>query len=261
MDPNVVGSSSFGILWSQQTSNSQETFFAKPLTYTLNGGSEMVITASSMNIVRIHDARTGNLIASRQLMPPFLQRDIGCNDIPNYIGITGTPIIDPETNILYLFAKGYRGEAASGGVANGVYKMYALELPTLADTPGFPYLMDGNRADNDPTRYFVGGTVLQRPALATVNGAILVAFGGHCDLFNYTGMVAAVSKQAGVGVLGYAPTRPPSFLGVSPSYSTNLQIECLLWKLPRVPRPLNRWTCLPKKVARLAYGKVAWASQ
>ncbi|KAM7209387.1 WSC domain containing protein [Naviculisporaceae sp. PSN 640] len=202
MDLNVVGSASFGILWQRQATNDQETFFAKPLTYTLNGGSEMVITASTMNFVRIYDSKTGNLIASRQLMPPFLQRDIGCNDIANYIGITGTPIIDPATDILYLFAKGYRGEAASGGVANGVYKMYALQLPTLADVPGFPYLMDGNRADNDPTRYFVGGTVLQRPALAMANGAILVAFGGHCDLFNYTGMVAAVSKQPGVGVLG-----------------------------------------------------------
>lgn len=204
MDPNVVGSSSFGILWQKQATNNQEQFFAKPLVYTLNGGSEMVITASSMNFVRIYDSKTGNLIASRQLMPPFLQQDIGCNDISNYIGITGTPIIDPATDTLYLFAKGYRGEAASGGLANGVYKMYALQLPTLADVPGFPYLMDGNRADNDPTRYFVGGTVLQRPALATANGAILVAFGGHCDLFNYTGMVAAVSKQPGVGVLGFA---------------------------------------------------------
>ncbi|KAM7222882.1 wsc domain containing protein [Rhypophila decipiens] len=206
MDPNVVASSSFGILWSQRTTNTQEEFFAKPLTYTLNGGSEMVITASTMNIVRIHDAKTGNLIASRQLMPPFLQRDIGCNDIANNIGIVGTPIIDPETDIMYLFAKGYRGEAASGGIANGIYRMYALELPTLADAPGFPYLMDGNRADNDASRYFVGGTVLQRPALATINGAILVAFGGHCDLFNYTGMVAAVSKEPGVGVLGMFAT-------------------------------------------------------
>ncbi|KAK3330104.1 WSC domain-containing protein [Apodospora peruviana] len=202
MDPNVVGSPSFGILWQQTMPNDKETWFAKPLTYTLNGGTEMVITASNLNNVRIHDAKTGNLIASRQLMPPFLQSDIGCADIPNYIGVTGTPVIDPATDIVYMFAKGYRGGAAGGGVAKGIYQMYALKLPTLADAPGFPVLMDGNRADNDPTRYFVGGTVLQRPALATLNGAILVAFGGHCDLFNYTGFVAAVSKTPGDGVVG-----------------------------------------------------------
>lgn len=100
MDPNVVGSSSFGILWTQTMSDSVETWYAKPLVYTLTGGSEMVITASNENYVRIHDSKTGNLIASRQLNAPFLQSDIGCADIPNYIGVTGTPIIDPATDTL-----------------------------------------------------------------------------------------------------------------------------------------------------------------
>ena len=49
-------------------------------------------------------------------------------------------------------------------------------------------------------RYFVGGTVLQRPSLTMVNGAVIGAFGGHCDLFNYTGMLVAVSTTPGVGV-------------------------------------------------------------
>jgi iron transport multicopper oxidase len=100
MDPNVVGSSSFGILWQQSTTDSKETWYAKPLTYTLTGGSEMVITASNENNVRIYDAKNGTLIASRQLNPPFLQADIGCNDIPNYIGVTGTPLIDPATDTM-----------------------------------------------------------------------------------------------------------------------------------------------------------------
>jgi len=49
-------------------------------------------------------------------------------------------------------------------------------------------------------RYFVGGTVLQRPGLAAVGNIIVGGFGGHCDNFNYTGMLVAVSKTAGVGV-------------------------------------------------------------
>jgi iron transport multicopper oxidase len=101
MDPNVVGGSSFGILWQQAGSSNLESWYAKPLTYTINGGREMVITASNMNNVRIHDSKNGTLIASRQLYPPFLQSDIGCGDIPNYIGVTGTPIIDPATDIMY----------------------------------------------------------------------------------------------------------------------------------------------------------------
>ena len=100
MDPNVVSSPSFGILWQQKMPISTETWYAKPLVYTLDGGSEMLITASNMNNIRVHDAKTGTVLASRQLTPPFLQSDIGCADIPNYIGVTGTPIIDPATNIM-----------------------------------------------------------------------------------------------------------------------------------------------------------------
>lgn len=201
MDPNVVGGSSFGVRWTFQSTSNTETWYAKPLTYTLSGGSEMVITASNQNIVRVFDSQNGTLLAQRTLNPPFLQSDIGCGDIPNYIGVTGTPIIDPTTNIIYMIAKGYKGGATSGGIANGIYQMYALNLPSLTDAPGFPVLLDGHSADNDPTRYFVGGVVLQRPSLTTLNGVIVAGFGGHCDLFNYTGMLVSVSKTPGVGVV------------------------------------------------------------
>ncbi|RKU48393.1 hypothetical protein DL546_009359 [Coniochaeta pulveracea] len=201
MDPNVVGGSSFGILWQTQVENSLETWYAKPLTYTVNGGREMVITASNMNIVRIHDSKNGTLIAQRQVQLPFLTSDLGgCNDIPNYIGITGTPIIDPATDIVYMVAKGYKDGSGSGGMANAAYRMHALQLPSLQPAPGFPVTIEGP-ADNGPERYFIAGVVLQRPSLATVNGAVLAAFGGHCDGFNYTGVIASVSKTPGVGLL------------------------------------------------------------
>ena len=48
--------------------------------------------------------------------------------------------------------------------------------------------------------YFVGGTVLNRPGLAMIGNTVIGGFGGHCDNFNYTGMLVAVSKTPGVGV-------------------------------------------------------------
>lgn len=78
--------------------------------------------------------------------------------------------------------------------------MYAVKLPSLADVSGFPVLIDGHSANNDPTRYFLGGTVLQRPGLAMLGNTIVAGFGGHCDHWNYTGMLVAVSKTPGVGV-------------------------------------------------------------
>ncbi|KAB5549639.1 hypothetical protein GE09DRAFT_180398 [Coniochaeta sp. 2T2.1] len=209
LDPNVVGGSSFGILWSM-TGAQNEVWYAKPLTYTQNGGREMVVTASNMNNVRVHDSKNGTLLASRQLYPPFLQSDLGCGDIPNFIGVTGTPIINPATDIVYMMAKGYENGAASGGMPNCIYKLHALQLPSLTDVPEFPVQIDGHNADNDPTRYFVGGTVLQRPSLTSLNGAVIAAFGGHCDLFNYTGMLVSVSKTPGIGVVSlYAMAASP----------------------------------------------------
>ena len=35
---------------------------------------------------------------------------------------------------------------------SGIYKFYAVDILTLEDKPGFPVLIDGNFADNDPTR-------------------------------------------------------------------------------------------------------------
>lgn len=47
-----------------------------------------------------------------------------------------------------------------------------------------------------------------------INGVVIGGFGGHCDLFNYTGMLVAVSTSSGVGVTSiYAmeasPGAPP----------------------------------------------------
>ena len=48
--------------------------------------------------------------------------------------------------------------------------------------------------------YFVGGTVNQRASLTSIGNTVIAGFGGHCDNFNYTGMLVAVSKTTGVGV-------------------------------------------------------------
>ena len=121
MQPAIVGSTSFGILW---TNNylPKEKWYAKPLVYTPPGQKQLVFIASSQNWIRTVDAVTGAPIKSRQVQPPFLQSDIGCTDIPDTIGITGTPVIDPTTNTAYFFAKGYRDNAVSGGLAKGTYK-------------------------------------------------------------------------------------------------------------------------------------------
>jgi hypothetical protein len=166
------------------------------LTYTpLAGGPQLLFLASSQNYIRTLNAATGALINSRQVATPFLQSDVACTDIAGTIGIIGTPVIDPKTDIVYFFAKTYIPNyrvAGATGVANGVYYFYAVNINTLADVSGFPILVDGTVAQNNPKAYFVGGVQLQRPSLTQIGSVVYGAFGAHCDLFNYTGIVMGV---------------------------------------------------------------------
>lgn len=130
MQPAIVSSPSFGILWTN-TYLAKEKWYAKPLVYTPPGKKQLVFIASTRNYIRTLDAVTGALINQRQVMPPFLQSDLGCTDIPDYIGIVGTPVIDPSTDTAYFFAKGYRGEDSSGGVAKGIYKYIWTKVKPL----------------------------------------------------------------------------------------------------------------------------------
>lgn len=110
-------------------------------------------------------------------------------------GITGTPTIDINTDIVYFYAKTYipnRLVPGNTGVQNGVYYFYAVSITTLQDVPGFPILVDGSQYDNDPRRYFIGGTTLQRPSLLQLGNTIYGSFGGICDLYNYTGSTIGI---------------------------------------------------------------------
>ncbi|KAL8701364.1 MAG: hypothetical protein Q9224_000535 [Gallowayella concinna] len=194
MDPAVVDSTEFGLLWSTKFNN-LEKFYAKPLVYTpLAGCPQIVFIASSQNWIRTMDAKTGAPLNARQVHIPFLQADIGCTDIPDTIGIIGTPIIDPKTDIAYFFSKTYIPNfrtAGNTGIFNGVYYFHGVNVNSLQDVFP-PVLIDGSQSDNAPAKYFIGGVILQRPALAQIGSVVYAGFGGHCDLFNYTGLVIGV---------------------------------------------------------------------
>ncbi|KAH6692719.1 hypothetical protein F5X68DRAFT_250938 [Plectosphaerella plurivora] len=222
MDPGVVGSSNFRTLWEFASDDTNELFLAKPLIYTPPGGSELIITSSEKNIIRIFDAKSGTLVKQRQLQEPFRREHTNCGDIPNFVGITGTPIIDPATSIMYVMSKGYR-EGVEQDTISGIYKLFAIHVPSLEDATGFPTLIDGHNADNDRSKYFIGGVALQRPSLTEVNGHIVAGFGSHCGRWNYTGYLVAVSKQPNVGVTSIWATE--SAPGAPSPVSGNISTE------------------------------------
>lgn len=198
MDPAIVSGGSFGQLWKYKTpaytsGAGDEQFYAKPLIYTPPSyGRQILLAFSQQNRLFVLDAVNGTVLAFRDMNeegePPFNIADFdgNCNDISDTVGITGTPILDPDTETVYFWAKSY-AEGYTSGVYNARYRFHAVDALTLEERAGFPTLLDGHTADNDATRYFQAGIQLQRPSLNLLNGVVYAGFGGHCDMFNYTG--------------------------------------------------------------------------
>lgn len=206
MDPAVVGSNQFGQVFQTQLPGvwvgAAEQVFSQPLVYTPSGSSKQyVYFATTQNNVYKLDAKTGQIVASRNLHIPFLTSDLdGCVDINPTIGITATGVIDPSTDTLYLTSKTYvdqtGGQTAQGRPA-GRYYVHALNVNDLSERPNFPVSLEGLIARNTPDRMFQGGIHHQRPALLQQGNFIYAGFASHCVQYNFTGWIIGWDKTSG----------------------------------------------------------------
>lgn len=100
IDPSVVGSSQFGQLWKAVLPGNYrgytEQLYSQSLIYTLNDGIQYVFVSTTQNNVYKINAKTGAIVASRNLHVPFLTADLdACVDISPTVGVTATGVIDP----------------------------------------------------------------------------------------------------------------------------------------------------------------------
>jgi uncharacterized protein (TIGR03437 family) len=104
------------------------------------------------------------------------ESDVGCPVIPE-LGISGTPVIDPESGTIYLIA--YTKE--SGG--QYVYRLHAIDVTSGADRPESP-------VEIQPAG-FVPLLHKQRTALLLTNGVVYSSWSGNCDDGTYHGWLMA----------------------------------------------------------------------
>ncbi|KAI4287646.1 MAG: hypothetical protein L6R35_003099 [Caloplaca aegaea] len=203
MDPSVVGSAEFDQLWTSKLpgnyKGTAEQIFHQPLVYTLDDGIQYVFIATSQNNVYKINAKTGTIVASRNLHIPFLTQEVvPCLDINPNIGVTGTGVIDPSTDTWYLAAKTYEDQTDQvKGLDNGRYFFHAIDVNTLAEKPNFPKPIEGTVAKNNPRRVFQSGKHLQRPALLLSGQYVYAGFASHCVQYNFTGWVMGWDKTSG----------------------------------------------------------------
>jgi hypothetical protein len=215
MDPGVVGSAQFGLLyktllpgtWPINGQNVTEQIFSQPLVYTGSDGVQYVYIATTQNNVYKMNAKTGVVVLSRNLHRPFLASDLGtCVDINPTIGVTATGVIDPDTDTLYLTAKTYIDQSATGptGRPNGRYYLHAISTIDLSERANFPVNLEGMVATNNPVRTFNGGIHHQRPALLHVGQYLYAGFASHCVQYNFTGWIVGWDKTSGALVEQFA---------------------------------------------------------
>ena len=218
MDPSVVGGDSFGQLWrAALPGNFQgigaEQIFSQPLVYTLSDGIQYVYIATTQNNLYKINAKTGDIIASRNIHVPFLTADLdGCVDINPTVGVTATGVIDPDTGIWYLTAKTYSDAFQNGafsktnppGRLNGRYYFHAINTADLSEVNGFPKLIDGLQFRNNPNRMFIGGNQHARPGMLQVGDFIYTGWASHCVKWNFTGAVIGFHRTTGAVVEAFA---------------------------------------------------------
>jgi chitodextrinase len=114
-----------------------------------------------------------------------------CCDISPEIGITGSPVIDPSTNTLYVVAK---TKEVVAGATNYFHRLHSLDIATGAEKFGGPVVIQASVPGTGDGS--IGGRVAfqslhqnQRPALLLNKGVVYVGFGAHGDVRPYHGWV------------------------------------------------------------------------
>jgi outer membrane protein assembly factor BamB len=107
-------------------------------------------------------------------------------NIRPFIGITSTPVIDPELKRLYVVAKLVEPNKS---IVNRIYAIDMTDGHILKQTD---IRISAN--GSDPSE--VARAHLQRPALLLANGMVYAAFGSHQDAGTYNGWLLAFDRES-----------------------------------------------------------------
>ena len=182
LTPANVNSTTFGKVFSYPVTGQ---IYAQPLYVpsvnipTKNGTFNVVYVVTEQDWVYAFDADGAHKYAlwgvdlanpSASITPvPAANVCKGCNISP-WMGITGTPVIDPTTGTMYLVARTYNS-------ITGIYaaQLHALDITSGAEKFGGPVTITATQSGAT----FIAKQQGQRPGLLLLNKTIYIGFAGN----------------------------------------------------------------------------------
>src|SRR5579859_320498 len=181
LSPATLQSGTFGQLFA---ANVDGQVYAQPII----AGSTVIVATENDEVYGLN-AATGAIKWSTSLGTPWPASAQHCTDLAPNVGVTGTPVYDPGTGVVYMVSEvvpaGHTGQQPA-------FYMNAVDVATGAQEPGWPVQIQG-APTNDPSVPFNPLTQMQRPGLLLLGGSVYAAFGSHCDLIPYDGYVVGVN--------------------------------------------------------------------
>ncbi|MDA4117398.1 MAG: PQQ-binding-like beta-propeller repeat protein [Thaumarchaeota archaeon] len=149
--------------------------YAEPLVFRGE-----VLVATENNSVYALSSQNGSILWRTNLGPPVAADLLPCGNIKPVTGITGTPVIDPSTGMLYVVSFSALHHTLSAlDISTGAVVFHRSAVP-----PGF----------NDTTQQ-------ERSALSLANGIVYVPYGGLAgDCAQYYGWVVGLPEN-GTGIM------------------------------------------------------------
>lgn len=164
------------------------------------GGTHNVLyAASEHDTVYAFDADSGSILWQKTMLAsgevPSDNR--GCGQVSPQIGVTSTPVIDPNAGAhgtIYVVAM---SKDSSG---NYYQRLHALDLTTGAEMTNSPVTVQatypgtgdnssGGKVIFDPKQY------KERPGLVLLNGTVYTFWSSHCDIRPYTGWIMGYNES------------------------------------------------------------------
>jgi hypothetical protein len=223
LTPSNVNSKTFGKLFSRTVDGNvyAEPLYVDGVQLPKLGPREVVYVATEHDSIYAFDASGAiskplwkvSFINPRARITTVPWQKVGSTDISPEIGVTGTPVIDPVSQTLYVSV-----ETLEKG--NFVHRLHALDLATGQEKFGGPVVIaatvpgKGDGSDANGNINFIPQIANQRSGLALNNGVVYVAFASHGDIGPYHGWILGYDASTLEQLSAFAATPDGSRGGI-----------------------------------------------